>query len=172
MKKLFLVGAMALFGAVNAQQAKFGMNAGLLGGFANVETPDYSISDNNFGFYAGFFAEFHVGSNFRIQPALNYANIENASALQIPIMAKYYVTPAFNLQFGPQFTFDLEDNPIPEAYNTLNFGLAIGTAYDFSEKFFGEARYSFQLNDHFKNAPSGYSAKANYLNIGIGYKFN
>lgn len=42
MKKLFLVGALSLFGAMNAQSAKFGLNAGMLTGFAKAKVPGYS----------------------------------------------------------------------------------------------------------------------------------
>lgn len=171
MKKLLLVGAVALFGVLQAQKTNFGANAGMLTGFAKVKTPMGDDSDSNTGFYAGFFAEITAGNMVKIQPAVNYANIDGGSALQIPIMVKYYVDPKFNLQAGPQFTFDLDDNPFPDYYNSLNFGLALGTAYEFTQKLFVEARYSFQLNNHLKNAPSGYSVKANYLNLGLGYKF-
>jgi opacity protein-like surface antigen len=171
MKKLFLVGAIALFGAVSAQKTNFGANAGMLAGFAKAKTPMGNETNSSTGFYAGFFAEINAGNKVKIQPAVNYANIESSSALQVPIMVKYYAAPKFNLQFGPQFLFDLEDNPIPEYYNSVNFALALGTAYEFTDKLFVEARYSFQLNNHLKNAPSGYSVKANYLNLGLGYKF-
>ncbi|QBO59448.1 porin family protein [Chryseobacterium salivictor] len=171
MKKLFLAGAVALFTGLNAQQTTFGANAGMLTAFAKVKTPGVTETDSQTGFYAGFFAEFSAGNNFKIQPAVNYANIGNSSALQIPVMVKYYVDPKFNLQFGPQFLFDLEENPMPDFYNSTNFGLALGGAYEFTQKLFVEARYSFQLNNHLKNAPSGYTVKANYLNLGLGYKF-
>lgn len=171
MKKLLLVGAIALFTAVTAQQTKFGANAGMLTGFAKAKTPLGNDTNTSTGFYAGFFAEINAGNKFKIQPAVNYANIENSSALQIPIMVKYYVDPKFNLQFGPQFIFDLEENTIPNYYNSTNFGLALGGAYEFTPKLFVEARYSLQLNNHLKNAPSGYTLKANYLNLGLGYKF-
>ncbi|KEY19969.1 outer membrane beta-barrel protein [Kaistella antarctica] len=171
MKKLFLVGAFALFTGVSAQQTKFGATAGMLTGFAKVKTPMGSDSDSQTGFYAGFFAEISAGNNFRIQPGINYANIDNSSALQVPIMVKYYVDPKFNLQFGPQFLFDLEKNILPDYYNSTNVALALGGAYEFTPKLFVETRYSVQLNNHLKNAPSGYSVKANYLNLGLGYKF-
>lgn len=171
MKKTLLVGAVALCGILSAQKVNFGINAGMLTGFAKVKAPGISESNTSTGFYAGLFAEINAGNNIKVQPALNYANIEDGSALQIPIMVKYYAAPKFNLQFGPQFTFDLEENPIPELYNSTNFGLALGAGFEFTEKLFAEARYSIQLNNHFKNAPSGYSAKANYLNVGLGYKF-
>ena len=171
MKKLFLLSAIALFAGVEAQQTKFGANAGMLTGFAKAKTPLGTESDSSTGFYAGFFAEISAGTNFKVQPGVNYANIENSSAIQVPIMIKYYVDPKFNLQFGPQFLFDLEDNVLPEYYNSTNFALALGGAYEFTPKLFLEARYSLQLNNHLKNAPSGYTLKANYLNLGLGYKF-
>lgn len=173
MKKLLLVGALALFGAVSAQEVSFGANAGLLSGFAKGKTPNFTTNDSSTGFYLGFFGEFKAGDKFKIQPAVNYANIDSGSAIQVPIMVKYYVDPKFNLQAGPQFLFDLSDMPegYNEVYNKTNFALALGAAYDFTPKFFAEARYSIQLNNHLKNAPSGYSIRANYLNVGLGYRF-
>lgn len=174
MKKFFLVSAIALFGLGSAQNAKFGMNGGLLTGFAKGKTPDFTTSDSSVGFYVGFFGEFNAGEKVKIQPAVNYANIDDASALQIPVMVKYYVDPKFNLNFGPQILFDLSGTPeeMKSYYNNVNFAIAIGAGYDISSKIFAEARYSFQVNNHLKNAPSGYSVRANYLNVGIGYKFN
>ena len=174
MKKLFLTGALALFATISAQQTKFGANAGLLAGFAKGKTPQATETSSSTGFYAGFFAEFSAGEKVKIQPAVNYANIDDSSAFQIPVMVKYYVDPKFNLQVGPQFLFDLSETPagFDNYYNKTNIALALGAAYDFTPKFFAEARYSFQLNNHLKNAPSGYSVRANYLNVGIGYRFN
>lgn len=172
MKKLFLVATLALCGAMNAQM-KFGVNAGYLGGFAKAKTPTMSATDSNSGFYLGGFAEFTASEKIKIQPGINYLNIDGSGAMQVPIMAKYYVDPKFNLQLGPQFIFDFSEvsSDFKNYYNKTNFALALGAAYEFTDKFFAEARYSFQLNDHLKNAPSGYSLKANYLNIGLGYKF-
>lgn len=171
MKKLLLSAAIAICGLAGAQKTVFGVNAGYLGGFARAKTPTFTNTNSAGGFYGGFFAEFAAGSKFKIEPAVNYANIDGESALQIPIMAKYYVDPKFNLQAGPQFLFDFSDNPLPDNYNQTNFGLAIGAAYEFTPKFFLEGRYSFQLNNHIKNAPDGFSVRANYLNIGLGYRF-
>lgn len=172
MKKLFLVGALALFGAMNAQSAKFGLNAGMLTGFAKAKVPGYNETDSSTGFYVGALVELKFGS-FAIQPAVNYANISDGSGLQIPVMLKYYAIPKLNFQFGPQFLFDLEDTPAgyEDFYNKTNFGLALGAGFDFTSSLFAEARYSFQVNNHLKDAPSGYALKANYFNLGLGYKF-
>lgn len=172
MKKLFLLGALALFGAMNAQ-TKFGLNAGYLGGYAKAKTPTETMTDSNSGFYFGGFAEFTASEKVKIQPGINYLNIDGSGAMQVPIMAKFYVDPKFNLQLGPQFIFDFSSVPaeFSSYYNKTNFALALGTAYEFTNNFFLEGRYSFQLNDHLKNAPAGYSVKANYLNLGVGYRF-
>ncbi len=79
MRKLLLGSAIALFGLVNAQKVNFGANAGMLTGFASLKTPMGNDSDSNTGFYAGIFAEINAGNKFKIQPAVNYANIENAT---------------------------------------------------------------------------------------------
>ena len=89
-------------------------------------------------------------------------------AIQIPAMFKYYVASGFNLQAGPQLTFDFED--YPEDWTGLNLGLALGAGYDFSERFMGEIRYGLQLNNHY-TGDADLSAKINYLNLGVGYKF-
>jgi hypothetical protein len=73
------------------------------------------------------------------------------------------------LQFVSQFTFDLEENSFPKEYNAKDFGLDLGAAYEFTQKLFVEGSYSFQVNNNLKNAPSGYSLRGNYLNL--GYKF-
>ena len=104
-----------------------------------------------------------------MQPAVNYVKFKDDSYLQIPVMMKFYFLPKVNVQLGPQFAFRLDD--VPDTINKTNFGAAVGLGADLFSGLLIEARYSFQLNDHLKNAPSGYSVKANYLNLGLGYKF-
>ena len=164
MKKLFFACvAVLLFGAVNAQTG-LGVNGGLL-----MATPSGDFDgDGELGFYAGVFKEFPLGDGFQVQPALNLGVIDGDMALQIPVMFKYYVANAFNLQAGPQITFDFED--YPEDWTGFNLGLAIGAGYDFSERFLGEIRYGFQLNNHY-TGDLDLSAKVNYLNLGVGYRF-
>lgn len=91
--------------------------------------PAGNSTDSKVVFYAGFFAEINAGNKFKFQPALNYVDIDKVSALQITIIIKYYIDPKFNLQFGPQFIFDLEKNLIPDYYNSTNFVLAFGAAH-------------------------------------------
>ena len=43
------------------------------------------------------FAEINAGKNVKIVPGLNYVNLEDSSALQLPVLVKFYVDPKFNL---------------------------------------------------------------------------
>jgi opacity protein-like surface antigen len=52
----------------------------------------------------------------------------------------------------------------------LNLQLAVGVGYDIDESFFVQARYGFQLNDHFTGDGDG-EIKFNSLTVGVGYKF-
>lgn len=167
MKKLFLVGALALFGAMNAQ-TKFGVNAGYLSLNAKVKILGQTGTASDSGYYLGVFGEFGK-DKVKFQPGLNIAGNGDGTSMYIPLTTKFYVADKFNLQLSPQFLFDF--NEAPAGYNNLNLGLGFGAGYDISDKFMAEARYSLQLNNHFENSSSDFSAKVNYLNIGLGYKF-
>lgn len=175
MKKLFLAGAFALLGAVSLNAQQFGLTGGLAVLSGKVTVQGQSETDSQTGGYVGLFGDFPVGTNLKFVPGVNYVFAEDGGAFQIPLIFKYNVAEKFNLQAGPQFMFDTEDVPaeVKDYYNRLNFGLALGAGFDIMPQLFIEARYGIQLNDHFKNLPSGadYSAKVNVLNVGLGYKF-
>ena len=65
--------------------------------------------------------------------------------MQIPIMAKMYVTEQFNIQAGPQITYTLEE--VIDDFTKFNIGLGAGLGYDITEDVFIESRYVFQLNN-------------------------
>ena len=170
MKKLF-VAALAVFTfvAVDAQA-----NYGLTAGYSNVSLKD---GDSGSGFNVGAFVEFGVSETFSVQPELVYtgSNIEDFSynLFSVNAMAKYNVSEEFSILAGPQFGFasgdipDALDQAFGDDFSSLNFGLAFGLSYDFTENIFAQARYSLMLNDHVDNA----DAKVNVFSIGVGYKF-
>ncbi|WP_379964935.1 porin family protein [Epilithonimonas sp. UC225_85] len=129
MKKLLLVGAIALCGAMNAQ-VKFGVKAGLALSSLKAEADNVSVSsDSKTSFYVGGLAEYKITDKFALQGELLYSPLggketeeENGSlmgydysykyesdykigTLLVPISAKYYVTnglavgAGFNLGF-------------------------------------------------------------------------
>ncbi|WP_333854468.1 porin family protein [Epilithonimonas sp.] len=143
MKKLFLVGALALFGAMNAQ-TKFGVKGGYLMSNLKAESGNMSItSDAKSSFYVGGLVEHKLTDKFAIQGELLYADLggktteeeseggyyikatekDNIGTLLIPISAKYYVANAFSLSAGVNFGFVISakakyslDHNLPSEY--------------------------------------------------------
>ncbi|MGV8914961.1 MAG: porin family protein [Kaistella sp.] len=135
MKKLFLVGAVVLFGTINAQQTKFGLKAGYA--LSNISSKaledglrdEFETAASNkskSGYYIGGFVEHKITDKFALQGEVQYANLGgqfevnldegdltativdklNFNQILIPIAAKYYVTPEFALYGGPSVAFN------------------------------------------------------------------
>ncbi|SIS87214.1 Outer membrane protein beta-barrel domain-containing protein [Kaistella chaponensis] len=84
MKKVLLIGAIALFGALNAQQTKFGLKAGYaLSNIVSQELEEsledeFGGSSNNnskSGYFIGAFVEHKLNDKFAIQGEAQYANL-------------------------------------------------------------------------------------------------
>ena len=84
MRKLFLVGALALFGAVNAQQTKFGLKAGYALSSINSKVLEEILEDefgvngdnkSKSGFFVGAFVEHKLNEKFALQGEVQYANL-------------------------------------------------------------------------------------------------
>jgi opacity protein-like surface antigen len=170
MKKLVLV-VVAVFGIVlssHAQEARFGATAGYLNARGSVKAEDITISASESGFYIGAVADFNVAENFNIQPELLFAVVDESNGLILPILGKFAISEKFNLQFGPQLVFSLEDTP--EDFSSVEFDIAGGIGYDIDEDFFIEARYTFQINNSYTGSED-IKVRGNYLSVGVGYKF-
>ena len=206
MKKLILSAAAVLvFGFTNAQDMKFGVKAGL--NVASISGAEQAKS--LIGVNGGVFAEFKIADKFAVQPELlfsmqgakfSYSNsfggytvsATGKSALNylnIPVMAKYFVTEQLSLQAGPQIgillsatdTTDITSN-IPgatneststdskSAYNTTDFGLNFGAGYDITENITVDLRYNLGLSELAKTAGST-ATKNNVFSVNLGYKF-
>lgn len=205
MKKVILALACAIM-AVGATQAQvsYGVKAGFdLTNFwgDNVKhgmKPSYQ---------AGVFLEYRfANSNFAVAPEvvfasqggkfkavsgdaasiLNNLNLSslnkditfNTNYINIPVMLKYYVTPSFSVDFGPQLginvyskcsvedaddAIDLKDNT-----KTVDFGLGLGGTYNLTENAFLQARYTMGLTNTFENVDG---CKNGNIQISFGYRF-
>ena len=170
MKKLVLV-VVAVFAIVlssNAQEARFGATAGYLNARGSVKAEDVTVSASESGFYIGAVADFNVAENFNIQPELLFAVVDESEGIILPILGKFAISEKFNLQFGPQLVFSLEDTP--EDFSSVEFDVAGGIGYDIDKDFFIEARYTFQLNNSYTGSED-IKVRGNYLSVGVGYKF-
>lgn len=169
MKKIILSAiALVAFGAVNAQDMKFGAKAGA--NFSNF-TGDLD-ADGTTSFYVGGFVDFTVSESFHVQPEVLYS-MEGAkdaalNYLKVPVMAKYYVAETFNIQAGPYIGFVAGGDEIKDAVKSMDFGIGAGAAYDITENLFVDARYNLGLQNI---SDIGGDIKNTTIQVGLGYKF-
>lgn len=189
MKKIILTAvAVCAFSFANAQETKFGAKVAL-----NVATltGDVENASSLIGFQIGGFAEFKISDKFAIQPELLFstqgATVEsegtevdfNLSYLNIPIMAKYYASPKFSIELGPQIGFLTSAKgkamgvsvDVEEFFKSTDFGLNFGAGYDFTNKFSAGVRYNLGLSN-IADDSGGDSVQNSVFSISLGYKFN
>jgi hypothetical protein len=216
MKKIFLTMAVVMaVGFTNAQkksgsnEIEFGVKGGL--NFSNLSgdgSPTMKV-----GVQLGIFGEYKIDEKFSIQPELLYSTqgakyefsdydgvtyyTENydykLSYLNIPIMAKYYVSEKFSFEAGPQFGFLLNANEdysyvesdefgvifsesgsqdVKKYLNSVDYGINLGIGYNVNDKISLVLRYNLGLNDLEKDLASGRSGHKNkVLQLSFGYKF-
>ncbi|WP_282136057.1 porin family protein [Seonamhaeicola maritimus] len=169
MKKLLLVVALAMFGfTMHAQESIFGVKAGVDAASVRLEAEGENVSTSETGFYIGAFVDIEISESFSFQPELLYVSVDELDFIALPLLAKFPVSEEFNILAGPSLGFLLDT---AEGEKSFNFGLEAGAAYDITEQFFVEARYSLGLANLIEDAPSGYSVKLSGFFAGLGYRF-
>ena len=196
MKKLLVIGAVALFGIMNAQT--FGVKAGA--NFSSVNGITGLDQKGKIGFYAGILMNAPIAAEFSIQPEVLYSNLgaktsgDIASSIHldyisVPVMFQYNVLPQLYIEAGPQFSFLLDsrvtsDNAeIEQAGNELvkkdnlkgfDFGAGLGAGYFFTPNIGLTARYVAGFTDIAKNRAGDDSNRArnNVFQLGLAYKFS
>jgi hypothetical protein len=197
----------------------FGAKAGL-----NLVTLTGDIEDTKTkaGIHFGAMAEISINDKFSVQPELlfstqganveysevfatvggivsavgNYEEKENLSYINLPIIAKYYVTEGLSLEAGPQIGF-LVNAEIEEEYNetieysngdidtfsdsdsvdvkdfrkTVDFGLNFGLGYKLDSGLNFSARYNLGLSN-IVDSDFDIEAKNSVFQFSVGYFFN
>ena len=117
MKKLLLTAVFAVLTIASINAQEFGAKAGV--NFASLNGDE--DFDGRTSFFVGGVVEFEISESFSLQPELLYSSQGAKSSfseegfdiestikldyLNIPIMAKYYVTEGFSIEAGPQIGF-------------------------------------------------------------------
>jgi opacity protein-like surface antigen len=192
MKRIFLIAfAVMTFGLANAQQTRFGIKGGLnLTSFAGG---NYYDAKSLVGFQVGGFAEIKVIERLSIQPEVLFstqgAKFDGGSLgdfddklnyINIPVLAKFYITKQFTVEGGPQLGFlvsaksdghDSKDN-----FKSVDTGFNFGAGYNFTDNVSVNLRYTVGLSniaDYDVNDTEEYfdSPKNSVLALTLGYKF-
>ncbi|WP_456441474.1 porin family protein [Psychroserpens sp.] len=183
MKKLLFCLAIAVFGIanLNAQDIEFGVKGGL--NFASISGDDIPESGIITDFHFGVMAELPISDKFSFQPELLYSgqgyaidrDIINLNYINVPLMAKYYLTKRLSVEAGPQIGFLIsaknESVDIKDQVKSFDFGANLGVSYKLDSGLNFGARYNFGLSNI--NDISGFSNKNQngVVQVSIGYFF-
>ena len=212
MKKLFLLSIIAVLGmtTVNAQEVKFGVKAGL--NLASITGDETDNLDGRTSFHLGAVAEISISDKFSVQPELlystqgaKYEDSESGSGfsyneestikldyINLPIMAKYYVSEGFSIEVGPQIGFlmsakedyeysetidgetfsDSGEEDIKDSVSGIDFGLNLGLGYKLESGLNFGARYNLGLSNinDFEGSDE-FKIQNSVIQVSVGYFF-
>ena len=142
-------------------------------------------------YQAGLFMEYRATDKFAIAPEVVFASqggkhdkiTHYVNYINVPVMLKFYVTPEFSIDFGPQVGFNVyskvsEDghsSDIKDYTKDVDFGLGLGGTYNIAKDVFVQARYTMGLTKVFDSKLlemlDADKAKNGNVQISIGYRF-
>lgn len=150
MKKLLLIGALALVGTtINAQETRFGVKAGYSMSTIKIDDDQDDLNsrsmDPKHTFYAGAFVEHKLSDKFGLQGEVLYSPLggkEDVSVseggysfsektdvkfgtLLVPVSAKYFITEYFSVSAGASFGFILSAKQKTEVSGNFPEGVGI-----------------------------------------------
>lgn len=206
MKKILLVGVLLFAGVVNAQQLNLGAKAGV--NFASISGDDTEELDGKVGFHLGLISEILFSEKFAFQPEILYSSqgakaegsetFEGITAsyeakikldyINVPLLAKYYVSPNFNIHAGPQVGFlvkseaeaeysfagetESETEDLKDVTKGVDFALAAGLGYKMDMGLFFDARYNLGLSNIWDyEEDDDFSQKNNVFQVSVGFMF-
>ena len=197
MKKFFVLIAATIVSMSAMAQVQFGAKVG-------VDMTNFWGSDVEHGmkpsYQAGLVMEYKFNPHFAIAPEVVFASqggkykaIEmnlfgldvskevtfNTNYINVPVMLKYYVSPAFSVDFGPQVGFNVYSKlSIEDADKTVDlkddtkavdFGLGLGGTYNLTDNAFVQARYTLGMTKVFEGDLS--KEKNGNIQLAFGMKF-
>lgn len=168
-----------LKGGVNYSNLNGGDNKPIVGfhvgGFTEIKLSNLISFQPELLFSAqGFKLETPIRENFDDPITIRTYTI-NLNYVNIPLLAKFNITPVFNASFGPQVGVLImakndDGGDIINYYNTIDVAADFGAGLTFSH-FVVDARYNLGLTDVQKNQLPGTGNKSSVIQLSVGYKF-
>ena len=198
MKKTILILSAVLMSMSAMAQVEFGMKAGF--DMTNFwgENVQHGMKPS---YQAGLFMEYHFNDKVAIAPEVTFASqggkfkvaqdvfgidvtslglkdvdvTYNTNYINVPVMLKFYATPSFSIDLGPQVGFNVyskvsakdHTKDLKDATKTVDFGVGLGATYHLTENVFVQGRYTMGLTKVFD---AGEEKNGN-IQIALGYKF-
>ncbi len=204
MKKVFVLIAAAIVSMSAMAQVQFGGKVGF--DMTNFWGSDVEHGMKP-GYQVGLVMEYKFSPKFAIAPEVVFAaqggkskalafdinkySIDlattdikyNTNYINIPLMLKFYATPNFSIDLGPQVGFNVYskvtakgvDDAIDfkDATNTVDVGVGLGATYNLTENAFVQTRYTMGLTKVFKDEYiiGENNAKHGNIQLAFGMKF-
>jgi len=176
------------------------VKVGITGGLNVANTVDaynsYYSTGAIAGFNAGLFMELPVVYPFSIQPEVLYSQkgftavttdgnlTQRMNYIDVPVLAKFKLSPSFNFLIGPQISFPVSTNVTYDngfnttaEYNYNNFDQktildgVVGVSFDISPTVELRARYTIDLEPNDQNNAYGGDYRNQVWQFGLGFKF-
>ena len=197
MKKVFVLIAAAIVCMSASAQVQFGAKVGF--DMTNFwgEDVEHGMKPS---YQAGLLMEYKFTPSFAIAPEVVFAsqggkfkaldlnlfgldvskNVTfNTNYINVPVMFKYYVSPAFSIDLGPQVGFNIYSKysiedvdkaiDIKDNTKTVDFGVGLGGTYNLTENAFVQARYTMGLTKVFEGEYN--KEKNGNIQLAFGMKF-
>ncbi len=204
MKKVLTLIAAAIVCMSASAQVQFGAKAGFdLTHFWGEDAP-HGLQPN---YQVGLMMEYKFNPHFAIAPEVVFAaqggketgkiDVEeipgiveakgtfHTNYINVPVMLKFYATPEFSIDFGPQVGFNVYSKmtasgkvsgieakqtiDLKDITKTVDFGLGLGATYNLTDNAFVQARYTLGLTNVFDGDDA--EAKNGNVQIAFGMKF-
>ena len=199
MKKVFVLIAAAIVCMSASAQFQIGGKVGFDMTHFWGEDAEHGMKPS---YQAGLVMEYKFNPHFAIAPEVVFASqgaktdkyvIEgvvvkgtfNTNYINVPVMLKYYATPNFSIDFGPQVGFNVyskvtasgkvssieakESIDLKDGTKTVDFGLGLGGTYNLTDNAFVQARYTLGMTKVFDGDLN--KDKNGNIQIAFGMKF-
>lgn len=180
--------------AASEKGPSFGVKGGV--NFATISGDNDSDPDSRTSFHVGLLGEFPLTDMFSIQAEALYSgqgfksNIDGGIVggngkveyqldyINVPILAKIYLTTGLSVEVGPQFSFKVNEEIDADANadggdldlneaKDFDFGVAGGLTFQTDMGLFATGRYIYGLTDIVDDM----EARNSVFQLGIGFKF-
>ena len=191
MKQMLVAVALILI-SFNAQAQDF--NYGVKAGLNLSDLRGDLDTDLRAFFHGGVYGNYMFSDQWGVQAELLYsgqgAKDENdsdikykLSYLNLPILAKYYVTEAFSIELGPQLGFLLDSETdvsgdgleidVDEIYKDFDLSVAAGLGYELEMGLNFGVRYNFGVTDIADSDVffGDDAARNSVIQVSVGYTF-
>lgn len=182
----------------NAQDMDFGIKGGL--NLANINGDSQNVGIRT-SFHAGVAVEVKFSDRFSFQPevlfseqgsetnitervgteTIKYKSVLRLDYINIPLLAKYYLTDGFAIEMGPNVGMLLSarnqetlngalrgEEIISDDFNKIDLGFGVGLGYKFEFGGFIQARYNLGLSNLYKDSDD-FKDVNTLIQISVGY---